>query len=62
MAKEVAPFTVTCAGGQEANGIANIMQALLAQNFANKPRLVKTAQRMRHPVTIPRHRSGQAAD
>ena len=52
MAKEVVPFTVTCAGGEEANGIANIMQALLAQNFANKPRLTRTARKMRHPVTI----------
>ncbi|WP_019876378.1 hypothetical protein [Sporichthya polymorpha] len=52
MAKEVVPFTVTCSGGEEANGIANIMQALLAQNFANKPHLVKTARKMRHPVTI----------
>jgi hypothetical protein len=52
MAKEVVPFTVTCSGGEEANGIANIMQALLAQNFANKPKLTKTARKMRHPVTI----------
>lgn len=52
MAKDVVPFTVTCSGGEEANGIANIMQALLAQNFANKPQLVKTARKMRHPVTI----------
>lgn len=52
MAKEVVPFTVTCAGGEEANGIANIMQALLAQNFANKPNLTKTSRKMRHPVTI----------
>ncbi len=52
MAKEVVPFTVTCSGGEEANGIANIMQALLAQNFANKPSLTKTARKMRHPVTI----------
>ena len=52
MAKEVVPFTVTCSGGEEANGIANIMQALLAQNFANKPHLVKVARKMRHPVTI----------
>ena len=52
MAKEVVPFTVTCSGGEEANGIANIMQALLAQNFANKPGLTKTARKMRHPVTI----------
>lgn len=52
MAKEVVPFTVTCSGGEEANGIASIMQALLAQNFANKPHLVKTARKMRHPVTI----------
>jgi hypothetical protein len=52
MAKEVVPFTVTCAGGEEANGIASIMQALLAQNFANKPSLVKTARKMRHPMTI----------
>ncbi len=52
MAKEVVPFTVTCSGGDEANGIANIMQALLAQNFANKPHLVKTARKMRHPVTV----------
>ncbi|MBA3741749.1 hypothetical protein [Sporichthya sp.] len=52
MAKEFVPFTVTCAGGEEANGIANIMQALLVQNFANKPNLTKTARKMRHPVTI----------
>ncbi|HUR74062.1 MAG TPA: hypothetical protein VMZ00_07285 [Sporichthya sp.] len=52
MAKEVVPFTVTCAGGEEANGIASIMQALLVQNFANKPGLTKTARKMRHPVTI----------
>lgn len=52
MAKEVVPFTVTCSGGEEANGIANIMQALLAQNFANKPQLRKVARKMRHPVTI----------
>ena len=52
MAKEVVPFTVTCSGGEEANGIANIMQALLAQNFANKPNLTKVARKMRHPVTI----------
>ncbi len=53
MAKEVAPYTVTCNGGEdEANGIANIIKALLAQNLANKPDLVKVARKMRHPVTV----------
>lgn len=53
MAKEVAPYTITCAvTDDEANGIANIMQALLRQNFLNKPHLVKIARKMRHPVTI----------
>lgn len=52
MAKDAPPYTVTVNGGEEANGIANIMQALLAQNFANKPHLVKTARKMRHPVTV----------
>lgn len=52
MAKDVPPYTVAVNRGEEANGIANIMQALLAQNFANKPHLPKLARKMRHPVTV----------
>lgn len=45
-------YPVTCAAGDEANGTASIMKALLEQNFANKPYMIKVAKRMRRPVAI----------
>lgn len=52
MPKEAVPYTVACHDGAEPNGIANIMAALLAQNFANKPDLVKVAHKMKRPVAV----------
>ncbi|MGQ0631682.1 MAG: hypothetical protein ACT4P1_11600 [Sporichthyaceae bacterium] len=45
-------YPVTCAAGDEANGTASIMKALLEQNFENKPYMIKVAKRMRRPVAI----------
>jgi hypothetical protein len=41
-----------CCEGQEPNGVAGILQMLLGQNFANKPELVKVAQRMKRPIAV----------
>jgi len=35
-------YTVSCHDGDEANGVANILNMLLMQNFANKPELVRS--------------------
>ncbi|MBI2692975.1 hypothetical protein [Mycobacterium nebraskense] len=53
MLSDTATYKVSCTEGAEANGVANILQMLLAQNFANKPDLVKVARKMkRRPVGI----------
>lgn len=53
MRTNTAEYEVTCKDGQDANGVANILQMLLAQNFASKPNLVKVARKMtRRPVEI----------
>lgn len=53
MLSDTATYKVSCTEGAEANGVANILQMLLAQNFANKPGLVKVARKMkRRPVGI----------
>ncbi|ASW96768.1 hypothetical protein CKJ67_19675 [Mycobacterium intracellulare] len=53
MLSDTATYKVSCTEGAEANGVANILQMLLAQNFANKPELVKVARKMkRRPVGI----------
>ena len=36
----------------EPNGVAGILNMLLSQNFANKPELIKVAQRMKRPVAV----------
>jgi len=41
-----------CCKGQEANGVAGILQMLIGQNFTNKPELVKVAKRMKRPVAV----------
>jgi hypothetical protein len=45
-------YTVTCHEGDDANGVANILQMLLSQNFANKPHLIPVARRMKRPVGV----------
>ena len=45
-------YSVSCHDGDEANGVANILNMLLMQNFANKPELVKVARRMKRPVAV----------
>jgi hypothetical protein len=45
-------YSVSCHDGDEANGVANILNMLLMQNFANKPELVKVAKRMKRPVAV----------
>jgi hypothetical protein len=45
-------YSVSCHDGDEANGVANILNMLLMQNFTNKPKLVKVAKRMKRPVAI----------
>lgn len=53
MLSDTATYQVTCKDGDDANGVASILQMLLAQNFASKPGLVKVARKMkRHPVGI----------
>lgn len=37
---------------EEPNGVAGILNMLLAQNFANKPELIKVAQKMKRPVAV----------
>jgi hypothetical protein len=41
-----------CCAGQEANGVAGILQMLLGQNFGNKPELIKVARRMKREVAV----------
>lgn len=36
----------------EPNGVAGILNMLLAQNFMSKPELVKVAQKMKRPVAV----------
>jgi hypothetical protein len=45
-------YSDSCHDGDEANGVANILNMLLMQNFANKPDLVKVAKRMKRPVAV----------
>jgi len=45
-------YPVTCHDGDEANGVANILNMLLMQNFANKPELIKVAKKMKRPVAV----------
>jgi hypothetical protein len=45
-------YSVSCHDGDEANGVANILNMLLMQNFANKPELIKVAKRMKRPVAV----------
>jgi len=45
-------YSVSCHDGDDANGVANILNMLLLQNFANKPELVKVAKRMKRPVAV----------
>lgn len=53
MPSDTVTYDVTCTNGEDANGVANILQMLLAQNFSSKPNLVKVAQKMkRRPVGI----------
>lgn len=52
MANDTETYSVTCHDGDEANGVANILNMLLMQNFANKPELVKVAQKMKRPVAV----------
>jgi hypothetical protein len=37
---------------EEPNGVANILNMLMAQNFASKPELIKVAKKMKRPVAI----------
>ncbi len=53
MSTDTVVYDVRCMDGGDANGVANILQMLLTQNFANKPNLVKVARKMkRRPVEI----------
>ncbi|WP_224401174.1 hypothetical protein [Pseudonocardia sp. ICBG1034] len=52
MADDTQTYTVTCHDGDEANGVANILSMLLAQNFAAKPELVRVARSMSRPVAV----------
>lgn len=53
MSRDTATYEVTCMDNADANGVANILQMLLTQNFANKPGLIKVARRMKcRPVGI----------
>lgn len=52
MSRTTATYGVTCKDADDANGVVGILHMLLTQNFANKPELVKIAQRMRRPVAI----------
>lgn len=53
MLSDTAAYKVRCTEGADANGVASILQMLLAQNFANKPNLVQVARKMkRRPVGV----------
>jgi len=49
---DTAQYAVTCHEGDDANGVANILQMLLSQNFVNKPHLIPVARRMKRPVAV----------
>jgi hypothetical protein len=44
-------YPVSC-HDDEPNGVANILNMLLAQNFVNKPELIKVARKMKRPVAV----------
>jgi hypothetical protein len=52
MSRDTATYEVTCKDGDDANGVAGILHMLLMQNFANKPDLVRIAQKMKRPVAL----------
>ncbi len=52
MSNDTQAYGVTCHDGDEANGVANILSMLLAQNLVAKPELVDVARRMSRPVAV----------
>lgn len=51
-AVEHATYPVSLQDGDNANGVANIVAALLGQNFENFPSRIKIARRISRPITI----------
>lgn len=45
-------YHVTKHDGDAANGVADIVSMLLAQNFASYPKRIRTARRVRRPVGV----------
>lgn len=52
MSTSLHAYTTEMYDGDDANGVANILATLLAQNFENFPKRVKIARRMPRPVAV----------